>query len=103
MEKVGFDFVSEMEGWLLARGFEEDENAEGTGRTFRDAFQTVYFEVWNGNISMYVSNVNHGNPWDDPKHFCFTMPKEEEALRASGFQRLVMDIIEALQEDNDAY
>ena len=102
MEKA-FDFVSEMEGWLEARGFEEDEFAEGTGRTFRDAFQTVYFEWWQDRINIYVSNDNHGNPWDDDKHFFFTLPKEEKVLRARGFQKFLADVIEALQEDKDAY
>ena len=99
----GFDFVSEMEGLLLARGFEEDEFAEGSGRTFRDAFQTVYFEHWSGRINIYVSNKSHGNPWDDEKHFFFELPKEEEVLRARGFQKFLLDVIEAVQEDEDAY
>ena len=102
MEKA-FDFVSEMEGWLEARGFEEDETAEGTGRTFRDAFQTVYFEYWLGRTNIYVSNDNHGNPWDDDKHFFFTLPKEKEVLRAKGFQKFLADVIETLYEDKDAY
>ena len=103
MEKMemGFDFVSEMEGWLKARGFEEDEFAEGNGRTFRDAFQTVYFESWGGKEGVYVSNSNHGNPWDDPKHCFFELPKEEAVLKSIGFQKFLLDVIEALQEDKD--
>lgn len=103
MEKMDFDFVSEMEGWLLGMGFEEDEFAEGTGRTFRDAFQTVYFEEWGQDKGVYISNSNHGNPWDDPKHFFFGLPKEEEVLKARGFQKFLLDVIEAVQEDKDAY
>ena len=98
-----FDFVSEMRGLLESVGFEEDEFAEGSGRTFRDAFQTVYFERWNGQFNMYVSNCNHGNPWDDDKHFFFELPKEEEALRARGFQQFLLDVICALEEDSHAY
>ena len=103
MEKMGFDFVSEMEGWLKARGFEEDEFAEGTGRTFRDAFQTVYFEDWDGRINVYVSNDNHGNPWDDERHYFLQLPAEEEVLKARGFQKFLLDTIEALEEDSSAY
>ena len=101
--KMAFDFVSEMEGWLKARGFEEDKFAEGTGRTFRDAFQTVYFEYWLDGTNIYVSNDNHGNPWDDDKHFFLELPKEEEVLRSRGFQKFLVDVIEALQVDMDAY
>ena len=97
----GFDFASEMESWLKGLGFEEDEFAEGSGRTFRDAFQTVYFESWRGKEGMYVSNSNHGNPWDDPKHFFFELPKEETVLKSIGFQKFLLDVIEALQEDKD--
>lgn len=102
MEK-DFDFVSDMEGWLLGCGFEEDEFAEGSGRTFRDAFQTVYFEDWAGRINIYVSNSNHGNPWDDEKHWFFELPKEKEVLGSVGFQKFLVSVIEALQEDEDAY
>ena len=102
MEKA-FDFVSEMEGWLVGMDFEEDTFAEGSGRTFRDAFQTVYFEEWGPNRGVYVSNSNHGNPWDDPKHFFFELPKEEEVLKARGFQKFLLDVVEALREDEDAY
>ena len=103
MEKMGFDFVAEMESWLEARGFEEDEFAEGSGRTFRDAFQTVYFESFRGRLNMYVSNSSHGNPWDDDRHFFFELPAEEEVLKARGFQRFLMDMIEALEDDGSAY
>ena len=105
MNKVdyGFDFVSEMEGWLVGMGFEEDEFAEGSGRTFRDAWQTVYFAKHDGRIEMLVSNDNHGNPWDDERHFFLALPKEEEVLKAKGFQKFLVSVIEALQEDGDAY
>ena len=97
------DFVSEMEGLLVSRGFEEDTLAEGSGRTFRDAWQTVYFERWLDRINVYVSNSNHGSPLDDEKHFFFALPAEEEVLRARGFQKFLLDVIEAVQEDEDAY
>ena len=104
MEKMemGFDFVSEMEGWLKARGFEEDEFAEGNGRTFRDAFQTVYFEDWAGRIGLYVSGADCGNPWDDEKHYFLQLPAEEEVLASRGFQKFLLDVIEALEEDGSA-
>lgn len=103
MDKTAFDFVSEMEEILVANGFEEDEFAEGSGRTFRDAFQTVYFEEWGRDKGVYISNENHGNPWDDPKHYFFELPKEREALASRGFQKFLLDVIEAVQEDGDAH
>ena len=95
------DFVSEMEGLLVSRGFEEDMLAEGAGRTFRDAWQTVYFERWLDRTNVYVSNKSCGNPWEDEKHFFFALPAEEDVLKAKGFQKFLLDVIEAVQEDED--
>ena len=87
-------FLDDMASRLERMGFEEDEFAEGSGRTFRN-INTVYFEPHGGKICMSVSRMR--NTWDDSKAWELELPND--CLESRDFKDFLAEVIRHKEEE----
>ena len=81
------EFMDEMAAVLIDNGFEEDEAAEGYGRTFRN-FATLYLEEHGGEVCLTLSSQYF--IWEDSKAVELVLPKD--CWESRGFRRLIADM-----------